>query len=150
MRWVFVTVFRLSLVAASGAYSLLWSRGSRHMSFGSFGSAGSVVVAQRLSCSVTCGIFPEEGLNPCGLHWQVDSYPLYHQGSPWLSISVFSSLFLNKILPRLLLDFQSLALSTRIPLSRSFSYLQRIYGCFFFSSQLFYFPGVNSCFCFSA
>ena len=25
---------------------------------------------------------PYQGSNPCPLHWQVDSYPLYHQGSP--------------------------------------------------------------------
>ena len=28
------------------------------------------------------GISPDQGLNPCPLHWQVDSYPLCHQGSP--------------------------------------------------------------------
>ena len=27
----------------------------------------------RLSCSVACGIFPDQGWNPCPLHWQVDS-----------------------------------------------------------------------------
>ena len=36
-------------------------------------SAGSVVVAHRLSCSMACGIFPDQGLNPCPLHWQADS-----------------------------------------------------------------------------
>ena len=45
-------------------------------------SAGSVVVAHGLSCSAACGIFPDQGLNPCPLHWQVDSQPLRHQGSP--------------------------------------------------------------------
>ena len=35
-------------------------------------SAGSVVVAQRLSCSATCGIFLDEGSNPCPLHWQAN------------------------------------------------------------------------------
>ena len=29
-----------------------------------------------------CGIFPDEGTNPCPLHWQADSQPLCHQGSP--------------------------------------------------------------------
>ena len=29
-----------------------------------------------------CGIFPDQGLNPCSLHWQADSQPLRHQGSP--------------------------------------------------------------------
>ena len=36
-------------------------------------SAGSVVVAHGLSCSVACGIFPDQGSNPCPLHWQADS-----------------------------------------------------------------------------
>ena len=44
--------------------------------------AGSVVVAHGPSCSVTCGIFPDQGSNPCPLHWQADSQPLRHQGSP--------------------------------------------------------------------
>ena len=85
----------LSLVAASGGHSssrcgdrsssrcagLSLSRplplrgtGSRH--------AGSVVVAHGPSCSVACGIFPDQGSNPCPLHWQADSQPLRHQGSP--------------------------------------------------------------------
>ena len=45
-------------------------------------SAGAVVVAHRLSCSMTCGIFPNQGSNPCLLHWQMDSLPLSQQGSP--------------------------------------------------------------------
>ena len=35
-----------------------------------------------LSCFAACGIFPDWGLNPCPLHWQVDSKPLPQQGSP--------------------------------------------------------------------
>ena len=38
--------------------------------------------AHRLSCSAACGIFPDQGSNPCPLHWQADSQPLCHQGSP--------------------------------------------------------------------
>ena len=77
----------LSLVAASGGHSssqcaglslsrplLLRSTGSRH--------SGSVVVAHGPSCSAACGTFPDQGLNPCPLHWQADSQPLRHQGSP--------------------------------------------------------------------
>ena len=37
----------------------------------------SVVVAHGLSCSTACGLFPDQGLNPCPLHWWVDSYPVY-------------------------------------------------------------------------
>ena len=76
-----------SLVAASGGHSssqcaglslsrppLLWSTGSRR--------TGSVAVAHGPSCSAACGIFPDQGLNPCPPHWQADSQPLRHQGSP--------------------------------------------------------------------
>ena len=33
------------------------------------------------------GIFPTQGLNPSLLHWQVNSLPLSHQGSPFQLIS---------------------------------------------------------------
>ena len=39
-------------------------------------------MAQRLCCSAACGIFPDQGSKPCPLHWQADSQPLRHQGSP--------------------------------------------------------------------
>ena len=84
---VFVSVRGLSLVAASGGHSssrcaglsLSWpfflrSTGSRY--------AGSAIVAHGPSCSAVCGIFPDQGSNPCPLHWQADSQPLRHQGSP--------------------------------------------------------------------
>ena len=45
--------------------------------------AGSVVAAHGPSCSTACGIFPHQGSNPCPLHWQADSQPLRHQGSPF-------------------------------------------------------------------
>ena len=45
-------------------------------------SAGSVVVVHGLSCSAACGLFPDQSSNPCPLHWQADSQPLRHQGSP--------------------------------------------------------------------
>ena len=37
------------------------------------GARASVVVARGLSCSAACGIFPDQGSNPCPLHWQADS-----------------------------------------------------------------------------
>ena len=46
--------------------------------------AGSVIVAHGPSCSAACGIFSDQGSNPCPLHWQADSQPLCHQGSPCL------------------------------------------------------------------
>ena len=39
-------------------------------------------MAHRLSCFAGCGVFLDQGLNPCPLHWQLDSYPLCHKGSP--------------------------------------------------------------------
>ena len=44
--------------------------------------AGSAAVAHGPSCSAACGILPDQGSNPCPLHWQADSQPLRHQGSP--------------------------------------------------------------------
>ena len=43
---------------------------------------GSVVVLHGFSCSAACGVFLDEGSNPRFLHWQVDSVPLSHRGSP--------------------------------------------------------------------
>ena len=51
-----------------------------------------------LSCSVACGIFPDQDSNLCPLHWQADSQPLRHQGSP-NTLNIYNyvcQLFLNK------------------------------------------------------
>ena len=85
-----------SLVAAGGGWSLgarvashcggrchcgaqasaVEARGLRFL------STGSVVMVQRLSCSLGCGIFPGQGSKSFPLHWQVDSLPLSPEGSP--------------------------------------------------------------------
>ena len=39
-------------------------------------------VAHGPSCSTVRGILPDQGPNPCALHWQADSQPPHHQGSP--------------------------------------------------------------------
>ena len=70
--------------AASGGHSssrcaglsLSWLRST------DFRRTVSAVVAHGPSCSAACGIFPDQGSNPCPLHWQADSQPLRHQGSP--------------------------------------------------------------------
>ena len=85
--WVFVSVPGLSPAVASGGHSSSWCAGlslSRPLPLRSTGSrrAGSVIVAHGPSCSAACGIFPDQGSNPCPLHWQADSQPLHHQGSP--------------------------------------------------------------------
>ena len=46
------------------------------------GRAGSAVMAHGRSRSAACGIFLDQGTNPCPLHQQADSQPLRHQGSP--------------------------------------------------------------------
>ena len=53
------------------------------------GMQSLVVVTLRLSscgtgpiCSVVRGVFLDQGVNLCPLHWQADSQPLDHQGSP--------------------------------------------------------------------
>ena len=95
LRWVFVSVRGLPLVAASGGHSssrcaglslsqplLLRSTASRR--------ASSVIVAHGLSCSAACGILPDQGSNPCPPHWQANSQPLRHQGSPVFSVLSFA------------------------------------------------------------
>ena len=85
--WVFVSVWGLSPVAASGGHSSSRCAGlppSRPLLLRSTGSrrAASVIVAHGPSRSAACGIFPDQGSNPCPLHRQADSQPLRHQGSP--------------------------------------------------------------------
>ena len=90
LRWVFVAARGLSPVAVSRGYSLLRCSGfslqcfscRRERALGArasvvvacgFQSTGSVAVAHGLSCSAVCGIFLEQGSNPCPLHWQAGS-----------------------------------------------------------------------------
>ena len=47
-------------------------------------STGCIVAVHGLSCSAACRTFPVRGWNLCLLHWQVESLPLSHQGSPSL------------------------------------------------------------------
>ena len=44
-----------------------------------------VVVVHGLSCSRPWRIFPDQGWNPCPLHWQADSSPPSHWGSLGIS-----------------------------------------------------------------
>ena len=86
--WVFVSVRGPSLAAASGGHSSSRCAGlspSRPLPLRSTGTrrAGSAIVAHGPSRSAARGILPDRGSNPCPLHWQADSQPLRHQGSPW-------------------------------------------------------------------
>ena len=100
LHWVFIAACGLSLVAARGEATLrhsaqashcgglsccgAWALGMQASAFVAHGlqSTGSVVVVHGPNCSVACGILPDPGPNPCPLHWQADSQPLSHQGSP--------------------------------------------------------------------
>ena len=100
--WVFVSVRGLSLVAESGGHSSLRCAGlslSRPLLLRSTGSrhTGSAIVAHGPSRSAARGIFPDQGSNPCPLHWQADSQPLRHQGSPHAS---FWIIVLSRYMPR--------------------------------------------------
>ena len=56
---------------------------------------GLVFVVHRLSFSGALGMLPDQGSNPHPLHWQVDSLPLSHRGSP---LGAFRSTNLDGIL----------------------------------------------------
>ena len=82
------------LLVVGMCFSLRWllssqSIGSRPTVFSSCSARawqlwfpGSRDQAPGLSYSVACGIFLDQGSNTYLLHWQVDSLPLSHQGSP--------------------------------------------------------------------
>ena len=77
LQWVFFVARRIPLVVASGGYSLVVGRGllvvAASLVQNGLQSTGEIVVVHRLSCSAACGIFPDQGLHICPLHWQVDS-----------------------------------------------------------------------------
>ena len=66
-----------------GGFPLQWLLLLRSKAVGRMGfySTGSEVGEHGLSCSVACGIFPDQGSNPVSLCCQVYSLPLSYQGS---------------------------------------------------------------------
>ena len=73
-------------------------------------STGSIAVVHGHSCPMACGIFPDQGLNPCLLHWQMDSFPLSDKGSPLMiffmaSWSLTSASWLTEIASPVILTF---------------------------------------------
>ena len=86
LHWVFVAALGLSLLRRADATLCCGARASHCGGFSCCGaqalgaqasvvvdrglySAGSVVVAHGLCGSAACGIFPDQGSNPCPLHW---------------------------------------------------------------------------------
>ena len=97
MLWVFVAVHRLFSSCVWASHCSGFPRCRAHtvgrVGFGNYGTwaqkswfYGSRAEAQYLihgfSFSVACGTFPDQGSNSCLLHWQADSLPLSHKGSP--------------------------------------------------------------------
>ena len=69
---------RLFVVGRSGVTLADNTQASHCSDFSCFGTwalgaQGSIIVVHGLSCSEACGIFMDQGSNPCALHWQVDS-----------------------------------------------------------------------------
>ena len=71
LHWVLVAARGLSL--SCGDLRLLIVVASLAAEHGLLGARASVVVAHGLRCSAACGIFLDQGLNLCPLHWQMDS-----------------------------------------------------------------------------
>ena len=89
-RWVLVAACRFPWVAESRGYSrvvvvwLLLAGASLIVDHGLHGAWASRVAALRLCCPEACGIFPDQGSNPCPMHWQADSSPLDQRWSLWM------------------------------------------------------------------
>ena len=121
--WVFVAARTFSSCGEQGLYSSYRGRVSHRSGFscsraGALGAHASIVTVcgpsrcsswalghrlssrgSRLSCSLACGIFLDQGLNLCLLHWEVGSYPLYHQGSPCSTVILNPFCLLSPLLP---------------------------------------------------
>ena len=97
--YLFLAVLGLRFCAR--AFSSCGERGPLFITVcGPLTIAASLVAEHKLqtrrlsSCgSATCGIFPDQGSNPCPLHWQADSQPLRHRGSLNIIIIILFFLF---------------------------------------------------------
>ena len=81
--WLCGSSLLLRLFPRCGDWGLLSSCGAQASHCDGFSccrATGSRVLGLR--CSTARGVFPDQGLNLCLLHWQADSLPLSHQGSP--------------------------------------------------------------------
>ena len=91
--WAFPSCGKQGPLSSCGAQASHWDgfscRGARTLGCRpsvvvalGLSSCGSWALEHRLSCSMACGIFPDQRSNWCLPHCQVDSLPLDHQGSP--------------------------------------------------------------------
>ena len=72
---------------------LLSSCGSQASHCGDFSGCSIQALERGLNFPEACGIFLDQGSNPCPLHLQPNSYPLYHQGSPKETIIIDENKF---------------------------------------------------------
>ena len=74
---LFLTVLGLcccsQALSSSGEQGLLSSCGAQASHAGGFSCCGAHALGHRLSCPEVCGLLPDQGSNPCPLHWHVDS-----------------------------------------------------------------------------
>ena len=137
--WAFIACLGLSPVVASGGSSWL-----QRVGFSSWwplvAARSSDVVLQGLSCSKACGVFLGQGSDPYPLHWQADSYPLCHQGSPTF-LPLFFSWSEEKNIHFFTPNVLAMGLSINAPFIPKFSILTLMRGvCLFLSMN-----GVGFC-----
>ena len=83
LPWGFCCCAWATLVAVCGPLIVVICCGAQVLgTWMGFSNCGLLAPGHGLSCSAACGIFPDQRLNLCPLHWQADFYPQYHQGWP--------------------------------------------------------------------
>ena len=70
-----------ALASHCGGFSCCRAQAWGLASFSSCSTWAQYLWHTGLVAPVACGIFLDQGSNPCPLHWQADSYPLCHWGS---------------------------------------------------------------------
>ena len=89
MTWTYLKFFKkislvlveLDLHCCAMAFSSyedwgLLTAGASRCGAQALGLRALVAVVHGLGCSVACGIFLDQGSNPCPLHWEAESHPL--------------------------------------------------------------------------
>ena len=101
--------------------------------------SASVVEACRLSCPLACGIFPDQGLNQCSLHWQADSLPLGHKESPGVNSCQEESSQTISSIPVTTLTFTTGVFAFCFCLAFDFISLKFYFILFYFFNYIYFF-----------